>query len=166
MVYAAANDFTPQGNFTPSKTPRPIHLLKRGDITKPGDLVLPGALPVCRRCRHNSPSRMKTTKDCAGLRWRNGSPSNNVLTWRSIVNRVWHYHFGRGIVDTPNDFGRMGGLPTHPELLDWLAVTFVESGGSIKQLHRLILTSSVYLQSSQDNPAFGKTDSGNLYLGA
>ena len=57
----------------------------------------------------------------------------NALTWRSIVNRVWHYHFGRGIVDTPNDFGRMGAPPTHPELLDWLAVEFRDDGGSLKR---------------------------------
>ena len=60
--------------------------------------------------------------------------SRNALTWRSIVNRVWHYHFGRGIVATPNDFGRMGQLPTHPELLDWLAVEFRDGGQSLKAL--------------------------------
>src|SRR6185312_5479376 len=65
----------------------------------------------------------------------------NALTWRSIVNRVWHYHFGRGLVDTPNDFGKMGSLPTHPELLDWLAAEFRDNGQSLKSLHRLILTS-------------------------
>ncbi len=64
------------------------------------------------------------------------------------MNRVWHYHFGRGIVDTPNDFGRMGAAPTHPELLDWLALTFLESGGSLKHLHKLIVTSATYRQSS------------------
>ncbi len=58
----------------------------------------------------------------------------NVLTWRSIVNRVWHYHFGRGIVDTPNDFGVMGSVPSHPELLDWLASWFRDQGGSLKRL--------------------------------
>src|SRR6185503_16291976 len=71
----------------------------------------------------------------------------NVLTWRSIVNRVWHYHFGRGLVDTPNDFGHMGGAPSHPELLDWLAVWFRdEAHGSLKALHRLIVTSETYRQ--------------------
>jgi hypothetical protein len=67
-------------------------------------------------------------------------------------------------VETPNDFGRMGGRPSHPELLDWLAVSFLESGGSIKQLHRLIVTSAVYLQSSMDQPEFARLDSGNVYL--
>src|SRR5262249_6072093 len=65
---------------------------------------------------------------------------------RSIVNRVWHYHFGRGIVDTPNDLGRMGARPSHPELLDWLAVTFRDGGGSLKKLHRLMVTSAAYRQ--------------------
>ena len=74
---------------------------------------------------------------------------DDPLTWRSIVNRVWHHHFGRGLVDTPNDFGKMGGVPSHPELLDWLAVWFRDQGhGSLKQLHRLIVTSATYRQTS------------------
>src|SRR5207244_2605816 len=72
----------------------------------------------------------------------------NMLTRRSIVNRVWQYHFCRGIVDTPNDFGHMGSPPTHPELLDWLAYWFLDNGESLKQLHRLIVTSATYRQSS------------------
>ncbi len=88
----------------------------------------------------------------------------NPLTWRSIVNRVWHYHFGRGIVDTPNDFGKMGAQPTHPELLDWLAIWFQQSGGSFKKLHRLIMLSAAYRQCTDDNPQFDKTDSDDRYL--
>ena len=86
----------------------------------------------------------------AAQRWRTGSHIlNNPLTWRSVVNRVWQYHFGRGLCDTPNDFGRMGSRPTHPELLDWLAVWFRDdAGGRLKELHRLILTSSTWQQSS------------------
>src|SRR5216117_1103563 len=72
----------------------------------------------------------------------------HLLARRSIVNRVWQYHFGRGIVDTPNDFGHMGSLPTHPELLDWLACWFLDNGESLKKLHRLIVTSATYRQSS------------------
>jgi hypothetical protein len=70
------------------------------------------------------------------------------LTARVLVNRVWMEHFGRGIVGTPGDFGRLGERPTHPELLDWLASEFVQSGWSLKHLHRLILTSTAYRQSS------------------
>ena len=88
----------------------------------------------------------------------------NTLTWRSIVNRIWHYHFGRGIVDTPNDFGRVGGTPSHPELLDWLAVEFRDGGGSLKELHRLILNSAVYNQTSDHNPSFVNKDNSNRFL--
>jgi hypothetical protein len=87
---------------------------------------------------------------------------DNPLTWRSIVNRVWRYHFGRGIVDTPSDFGRMGQLPTHPELLDWLAVEFRDGGQSLKKLHRLIVTSETYRQSSNGD-AFATMDADNAY---
>src|SRR5207253_3245877 len=88
----------------------------------------------------------------------------NVLTWRSIVNRVWHHHFGRGIVDSPNDLGRMGSLPTHPELLDWLAVEFRDGGGSLKKLHRLIVLSAAYRQVSTHDEANAKRDADNRYL--
>src|SRR5262249_23741452 len=87
----------------------------------------------------------------------------NPLTWRSIVNRVWLYHFGRGIVDTPNDFGKMGQLPTHPELLDWLAAEFRDGGQSLKRLHRLIVTSATYRQVSATNPDGSQIDAGNAY---
>jgi len=90
--------------------------------------------------------------------------TNNMLTRRSIVNRVWHYHFGRGIVETPNDFGHMGALPTHPELLDWLAFWFLENGESLKKLHRLIVTSATYRQASASQPEFAKLDAENRYL--
>ncbi len=75
----------------------------------------------------------------------------NALMRRSIVNRVWQYHFGQGLVDSPNDFGRMGAQPTHPELLEWLAGWFIEHGHSLKELHRLLLKSAVYRQASADN---------------
>src|SRR5262249_25956966 len=88
----------------------------------------------------------------------------NPLPGRSIVNRVWQYHFGRGIVETPNDFGKMGRLPTHPELLDWLAVEFRDGGQSLKRLHRLLVTSATYRQASAGNAAFEKLDAANAYL--
>jgi hypothetical protein len=88
-----------------------------------------------------------------------------MLTWRSIVNRVWHYHFGAGLVDTPSDFGRMGSKPSHPELLDWLAVQFRdEAGGSLKRLHRMILLSDVYKQQSRDREDGAKIDADNRLL--
>jgi hypothetical protein len=88
----------------------------------------------------------------------------NPLTWRSIVNRVWHYHFGQGMADSPNDLGRMGSLPTHPELLDWLAADFRDSGGSLKRLHRQIVTSAAYRRASTHDDANAKIDADNRYL--
>ncbi|HEY1861885.1 MAG TPA: DUF1553 domain-containing protein, partial [Gemmataceae bacterium] len=88
----------------------------------------------------------------------------NPLTWRSIANRVWHYHFGKGIVDTPNDFGWNGARPTHPELLDWLAVYVRDNGGSLKKLHRLILLSNTYCQASKSNADAARLDADNRYL--
>jgi hypothetical protein len=77
---------------------------------------------------------------------------------------VWHYHFDRGLVATPNDFGRMGALPSHPELLDWLAATFQGSGGFLKPLQRLIVTSAVYRQESEDHPKSSAIDADNRLL--
>jgi hypothetical protein len=88
----------------------------------------------------------------------------NSLTWRSIANRLWQYHFGQGVVDTPNDFGRMGAAPTHPELLDWLGTTLRDNGGSLKAVHRLILTSAVYRQSSAPSATAAQLDAENRYL--
>lgn len=86
------------------------------------------------------------------------------LTARVMVNRVWQYHFGRGLVATPSDFGTRGVAPTHPELLDWLAVEFVEKGWSIKQLHRLMMTSDAYQRDSQAAADVRERDPENLWL--
>jgi hypothetical protein len=80
------------------------------------------------------------------------------------VNRVWQYHFGRGLVDTPNDFGRNGAPPSHPELLDWLAAEFRDRGSSLKSLHRMIVSSETYRQASTGHAAAEKIDSGNTLL--
>jgi hypothetical protein len=149
MVYAGAHDFKPDGSFKPSMGPRPIHILKRGDITKPGAEAPPRSLScVPSRFVVENPAD-EGERRAALARWL--TDRENVLTWRSIVNRIWHYHFGRGIVDTPNDLGRMGGVPSHPELLDWLAVQFRDNGGSLKHLHRMIVASAVYQQSSNSS---------------
>ncbi|MEP6662992.1 MAG: DUF1549 and DUF1553 domain-containing protein, partial [Verrucomicrobiota bacterium] len=165
MVYAVANDFTPRLIFKPAKTPRPIYLLKRGDLNKPGEPASPGALSMVPGLKSQfdlADPGDESSRRAALAKWI--TDPKNVLTWRSIVNRVWHYHFGRGIVDSPNDFGEMGSRPTHPGLLDWLAVSFLESGGSLKQLHKMILMSAVYQQSSEHNEAFAQKDSGNAFL--
>jgi hypothetical protein len=145
--------------------PRPIYVLHRGDVEQKGDLVTPGALSCVTELKADFTDL--NTNDEGGRRaalagWI--ADERNPLTWRSIVNRVWHYHFGRGIVDTPSDFGRNGSRPTHPELLDWLAVEFRDSGGSFKKLHRLIVLSAAYRQSSADNPEAAKIDADARYL--
>jgi hypothetical protein len=90
--------------------------------------------------------------------------AKNPLTARVMVNRIWQWHFGKGIVATPNDFGIRGEPPTHPELLDWLASRFAESGYSVKKLHRLMLLSRAYQLASGDDAANDKTDPKNAYL--
>jgi hypothetical protein len=151
QVYAVTKDFPPDGdNFKPSPQPRPIHVLERGDINKPGELVGPGTLgcvPGMARELEIPDAADESARRAALAGWL--TDDRNVLTWRSIVNRVWSYHFGRGLCDTPNDFGKMGGAPSHPELLDWLAVWFRdEAKGSIKALHTLIVTSETWKQTT------------------
>jgi hypothetical protein len=90
--------------------------------------------------------------------------ASNSLTARVMVNRIWQYHFGRGIVPTPSDFGKQGQPPTHPELLDYLAKRFIEGGWSIKAMHRLMMLSATYQQSSADDEANARIDVGNEYL--
>jgi hypothetical protein len=143
--------------------PRPIFVLPRGDVTKPGREVEPGAIAVLthRPARFSLPAGASEGERRQALAEWIADP-RNPLTWRSIVNRVWRYHFGRGLVDTPNDFGRMGQLPTHPELLDWLACEFRDGGHSLKKLHRLIVTSETYRQTSS-GAAFAGTDADNIY---
>lgn len=129
--------------------PRPIHVLARGDVQKPGREVGPGTLPYVPEVDavfalpDGSP---EGARRAALARWI--TDRRHPLTWRSLVNRVWQYHFGRALVDSPNDFGRMGQRPSHPELLDWLSVEFRDSGQSLKRLHRLLVTSATYRQVS------------------
>ena len=144
--------------------PRTIHLLQRGNIEKPLDVVSPRAItalphsPGMFSIPENEPEGLRRV---ALANWI--THDANPLVWRSIVNRVWRWHFGRGIVDTPNDFGKMGKEPSHPELLDWLATDFRDNGQSLKRLHRLILTSATYQQSSAINSDSAAKDSDNVY---
>ena len=89
---------------------------------------------------------------------------DHPLTARVMVNRIWHWHFGRGIVATPSDFGRQGDPPTHPELLDWLATEFVARGWSIKAIHRLVMLSNTYRMSDQYEEKNAAIDAENHYL--
>lgn len=145
--------------------PRPIYLLARGQVTHPGREMTAGALSMLtfQPARFSlEPTAPEGERRAALARWI--TDPQNPLTWRSIVNRVWQYHFGRGLVETPNDFGRNGALPTHPELLDWLASDFRESGGSLKKLHKQIVTSATYRQSSAGNASVEKIDANNALL--
>ena len=164
MVYAAATHFAPQGSFKPTEgKPRPIHVLQRGEVQRPGDEVAPCVLPLSLNANWQLESGLSESQRRAELaRWL--TRPDHPLVWRSIVNRIWQYHFGQGIVATPNDFGRMGAEPTHPQLLDWLASEFRDGGQSFKALHRLIVTSSVYRQSSDNNEQNAAIDGSNQYL--
>jgi mono/diheme cytochrome c family protein len=153
--------FQGSGNFAGTGgTPRAIRLLPRGDITKPGKVVAPGAIAALGVPFELKPNATEGDRRAALARWL--TAKDNPLTWRSIVNRVWQYHFGRGLVDTPNDFGKMGQLPTHPELLDWLAIEFRDGGGSLKKLHKLIVMSATYRQVSTG--PHSAIDQNNAYL--
>ncbi|MCZ6794757.1 MAG: PSD1 and planctomycete cytochrome C domain-containing protein, partial [Planctomycetota bacterium] len=131
-----------------------IHILRGGALGSPGEPVTPGVLSAVYGSNDavtptawNTMPESRDGRRLAFARWI--TSAENTLTARVLVNRVWQHHFaGKGIVATPNNFGKMGGRPTHPELLDWLATWFVEHGWSIKKLHRLIMTSAVYRRSS------------------
>ena len=147
-VWAVGADLPPARRYKPPKEPYPIHILARGDINRPGAEVGSGALDAVRSLAPEF--ALANPKDEAARRAALATwivDRKNPLAWRGIVNRVWLWHFGRGLVETPNDFGKMGAAPSHPELLDWLACEFHDGSGSFKKLHRLILTSATYRQS-------------------
>ncbi|HVV99528.1 MAG TPA: DUF1553 domain-containing protein, partial [Planctomycetaceae bacterium] len=137
-------------------------LFYRGDYRQPKQTVAPAALTVLSSndSPHAFPPKTEglptTGRRLAFARWL--TSRENPLTARAIVNRVWLHHFGRGLVDTPSDFGRLGTKPTHPELLDWLADEFMTNGWSLKHLHRVILLSTAYRQSSLRDPAKSALD--------
>ena len=134
-------------------------LLDRGSVAKPLEEVTPGALSAIRELKSDLAPEDDRSRRIALADWI--TDPRNPLTNRVIVNRIWYFHFGTGIVNTPSDFGLMGDRPSHPELLDWLAVWFAENGASLKKLHRLIVTSETYQQSSQMNARAFEADSAN-----
>ena len=136
---------------------RPTHVLLQGDFLHKGVQVQPGTPAVLPPLRGDRPSRL----DFA--RWL--VDSRNPLTPRVTVNRIWQRYFGRGIVPTENDFGAQGEPPSHPRLLDWLASEFVAQDWSLKALHRLILTSATYRQSSASRPDLAGKDESNTLFG-
>jgi len=139
-------------------TPRTTHLFIKGDFTRPADVVLPAVPAVLHPIE--SSATVPTRLDFA--RWL--VSKNNPLTARVIMNRVWQQYFGQGLVDTENDFGTQGSLPTHPELLDWLATEFMAKDWSLKAMHRVIVHSATYRQSSKARADLQQTDANNLLL--
>ena len=146
-------------------------ILIRGDSGSPSAEVQPGFVQVLCRDPDEAIAKLPVAAEDAPSSGRRTifadwiTSPRNPLTSRVIMNRLWHYHFGSGIVETPNDFGRSGLRPSHPELLDWLSAELVRRDWSLKQMHRLILTSSTYRQASRtDNPAAIRTDPANRLL--
>jgi hypothetical protein len=156
----------PRGYFLyePSPTPPATHLLTRGKADRPGPQVAPGVPTVLVSSQpvFPPPGEFTSRRRLTLARWI-ASP-HNPLTARVIVNRVWQFHFGEGLVRTPSDFGVSGQPPTHPELLDWLASWFIQEGWSLKKLHHLILTSNTYRMSKQWDPVHGARDPENKLL--
>ncbi len=144
--------------------PTPIAVLRRGDWTKKGDLVGPRAPSVL--VPEGEPELPPTTANPRTLLARWIADPENPLTPRVLANRVWQHHFGRGIVKTANDFGKNGGRPSHPELLDLLAASLLENGWRLKPLHRMILRSRAYRQSSRSPLALeaSRKDPDNRWL--
>lgn len=169
LVYAAANRFDPQGQFRPTEgTPRLIHKLLRGDIGSPAELMRPGMPPLWPGAVAEFELGDAAGGEAEGLARARlaeaiASPDNPLL-WRSIANRVWQWTFGSPLVGTPNDFGRMGMTPTHPELLDYLASRLRDSPGqSLKALIRLLVTSDAYRRTSETQIANAQIDADNAY---
>ena len=145
--------------------PSPTRRLRRGDVRSPEEVVtaaalraIPGPDPDFKL----SPEAPEAARRLKFAEWL--ADRRNPLPARVMANRIWQFHFGQGLVATPNDLGASGARPTHPELLDWLAVQFMENGWSMKALHRLITLSATYRQSSASNPAAAAKDADNQWL--
>ncbi len=137
------------------RVPQPTYFLHRGSPDTPGSQMTPGVLSVASEAEWAFPEPPPDAKSSYRRRgfaeWL--TSKDNPLTARVMVNRLWQHHFGEGIVRTPSNFGKMGERPSHPELLDWLALELVDRGWSLKQMHKLMLTSRAYQMASGDIPA-------------
>ena len=148
--------------------PTPTRILGRGEYTNPGDQVLPGVPAVLNgeltpyRVEKPDWSTETTGRRLALAKWL--TQPNHPLTARVMVNRIWQHHFGVGLVSTPGNFGSTGARPSHPKLLDWLAREFVDGGWSLKSLHRLVMTSTAYRQTSSAGRLSLESDPDNLLL--
>ncbi len=151
------------GNLSQPKDPTVVQ--RGGDPMKPGDVVKPSSLNVLERVTKSyelAPTAPETERRLALAKWI--VSEENPLTARVLVNRLWHYHFGTGIVDTPGDFGFLGSQPTHPELLDHLAHRLHAHGWKLKALHREILLSQTYQQSADYRETAARVDKDARFL--
>jgi mono/diheme cytochrome c family protein len=143
-----------------SPTPKDSPIFIRGQVESPGDVVPRRFLEVLsgsnRPVFHNGSGRLELANAIAS--------KSNPLTARVMVNRIWQHHFGDGFVSTPDDLGNQSSPPTNPELLDWLATRFMADNWSMKKLHKLILMSATWQQSTRNNPAFAEEDPFNQLL--
>jgi mono/diheme cytochrome c family protein len=155
-LYASYPQLTRAMTVAESASPHPTHLRVRGDYKNPGIEVEPGVPEILPQIQAAHPTRLDLARWIV-------SP-DNPLTARVAVNRIWQELFGQGLVKTSEDFGTQGDRPTHPELLDWLASEFIDSGWSVKHVQRLIVTSAVYKQSSGARPELENRDPGNTLL--
>lgn len=147
------------------REPELTHVLARGDVQQALEPVSAGGLSMLRQLDDDfglGPEAKESSRRRALAEWVT-DPANPLLA-RVMVNRIWHYHFGRGLVTTPNDFGQLGARPSHPELLDWLATEFIRSGWDIKHMHRLIMSSATYQQSSAPDASSLEQDAENRWL--
>ena len=157
-------DFVPVLDEVPGQLP-PTFLFHRGDHQQPKGEIAPGGLSVCSppdrpfAIPADDPARPTSGRRLALAQWLTSDA--NPLTARVLVNRVWLNHFGRGLVNTPADFGSLGERPSHPELLDWLARDFMAGGWRLKRLHKLIMTSTAYRQSSARDARAAELDPEN-----
>jgi mono/diheme cytochrome c family protein len=147
------------------RQPEPTIVFLRGDIKKAGPQVTAGGLSPIHTPSPEFALSAEAPEGQRRLRFAEWvAHPDHPLTARVMVNRIWQYHFGQGLIETPSDFGFNGGLPSHPELLDWLAREFIASGWSVKQMHRRIMLSATYRQSAQFNPQAAAFDGDNRLL--
>jgi hypothetical protein len=145
------------------RAPEETRLLVRGNPAQKGELLAAGGAAALGQAEFGLSAAASDGERRRKLaEWI--TSSQNPLFARVMVNRIWHYHFGVGLVETPSDFGFNGGRPSHPELLDWLADEFMRSGYSVKHMHRLIVESATYRQVSRVRPDAAKRDAGNRWL--
>ncbi len=159
---ATLSPFGPQVYAGTFQTPGPTRRMHRGDPTQPREEISPASLSRIGSPLQLAANANEQQRRVALANWI--ASADNPLTARVIVNRLWHHHFGTGLVDTPSDFGLNGSRPTHPELLDFLADELITHGWSLKHIHRLILNSRTFQQSSANRESAARVDAQSRLL--